>query len=181
MPANRIAGPIEIKARRIKLLLLDVDGVLTDGGIVIDHRGRETKRFNVRDGHGIRLLIRAGIQVGLITGRYSKAVIHRARELGIPMVHQNVRDKMAVYRKIKRQTGLDDEEIAYVGDDIVDRPLLRQVGFAVTVKDCWEDLKEVVDYVSRLEGGRGAVREIAELLLRAQRKWGKIIREYDRG
>lgn len=174
---KRIPAKIRNKAKKIKLLLLDVDGVLTDGGIVIDHRGGDIKRFHVRDGHGIRLLLGAGIQVGLITGRYSKAVTLRARELGIRMVHQKVHDKVAVYRKIKRQTGLKDEEIAYVGDDIVDLPLLRQVGLAMTVRDCSGDLERIVDYAASEEGGRGAVREIAELLLRAQGKWAKIIQE----
>jgi 3-deoxy-D-manno-octulosonate 8-phosphate phosphatase (KDO 8-P phosphatase) len=166
------------KARRIKLLLLDLDGVLTDGGIVIDHRGEETKRFDVRDGHGIRLLQRAGIQIGIISGRSSRAAAHRARDLGIELLYQGADDKVAVYEKIKRRTGLKDREIAYVGDDLVDLPLLRRVGLSIAVNDCWKDLKRLTDHVTRAPGGRGAVREVAELLLKAQRKWQSVLQRY---
>lgn len=175
---KHIPAEIRKKARRIKLLLLDVDGVLTDGGIVMDDRGEETKRFDVRDGHGIRLLIRTGIQVGLITGRSSKVVNHRAKELGIRMVYQKVYSKIDAYQEIKRKTGLNDQQIAYVGDDIVDLPILRVVGLAVTVSDCWGELKRAVDYVTVAEGGRGAAREIVELLLRAQGKWREVTQRY---
>ena len=177
---KRISSEIRKKARKIKLLLLDVDGVLTDGGIVMDDRGEETKRFDVRDGHGIRLLMRAGIQVGFITGRSSKVVNHRAKDLGIRMVYQKVYNKIEVYEKIKRKTGLKDHEIAYVGDDVVDLPILRRVGLAMTVRDCWGGLKRVVDYITVEGGGRGAVREIVELLLMAQGKWGEITQRYYR-
>ncbi len=177
---KRISSEIRKKARKIKLLLLDVDGVLTDGGIVMDDRGEETKRFDVRDGHGIRLLMRAGIQVGFITGRSSKVVNHRAKDLGIRMVYQKVYNKIEVYQKIKRKTGLKDHEIAYVGDDVVDLPILRRVGLAMTVRDCWGGLKRVVDYIPVEGGGRGAVREIVELLLMAQGKWGEITQRYYR-
>jgi len=178
---KRIPAKIRKKAHKIKLLLLDVDGVLTDGQIVMNDRGQETKNFDARDGHGIRLLIRAGIEVGLITGRSSKVVDHRAKDLGIRMVYQKVYNKIEVYREIKRKTGLKDHEIAYVGDDIMDIPVLNKVGLAMTVKDCWGDLKRAVDYVSAKEGGRGAVREMAELLLIAQGKWGAITQRYFQG
>lgn len=175
---RRVPAEIRKKAQKIKLLLLDVDGVLTDGGIVVDNRGEEIKRFDARDGHGIRLLMRAGIQVGLITGRSSKVVSHRAKDLGIRMVYQKVYNKVERYQKIKKKTGLKDQEIAYVGDDITDLPILRKVGLAVTVKDCWSELKRAVDYVTAGGGGRGAVREIVELLLRAQGKWGEVTQGY---
>jgi len=178
---KRIPPKIRKKAQKIKLLLLDVDGVLTDGQIVMDDRGQETKHFDARDGHGIRLLIRAGIEVGLITGRFSKVVDHRAKDLGIRMVYQKVYNKIEVYREIKRRTGLKDHEIAYVGDDLMDIPVLKKVGLAMTVKDCWGDLKRAVDYVSTKKGGRGAVREMAELLLIAQGKWGAITQGYFQG
>ncbi len=174
---KRISARVRQKARKIKLLLLDVDGVLTDGGILLDDAGREIKRFNVRDGHGIVLLRRFGIEVGLITGRFSKTVTRRAKELGIRIVHQKAHKKVDVYREIKRKTGLEDGDIAYVGDDIVDLPVLQQVGLACAVKDSWEGLRRNVDYVTSVEGGQGAVREIAELLLRVQGKW----REANRG
>ena len=175
---QRIPTKIRDKAKNIKLLLLDVDGVLTDGGIVLNDRGEEIKRFDVRDGHGIRLLLRAGLQIGLITGRNSKVVSHRARDLGIRIVYQKAHNKLEVYQKIKRKSRLKDREIAYVGDDIVDLPVLRRVGLAMTVKDSWAELKPQVDYVTASEGGRGAVREIVELLLKAQGKWKKLTGRY---
>lgn len=175
---QRIPTKIRDKARKIKLLLVDVDGVLTDGGIVLNDRGEEIKRFDVRDGHGIRLLLRAGLQIGLITGRISKVVSHRARDLGIRIVYQKAYNKLAVYQKIKRKSRLKDREIAYVGDDIVDLPVLRRVGLAMTVKDSWAELKPQVDYVTASEGGRGAVREIVELLLKAQGKWKELTGRY---
>lgn len=147
------------------MLLLDVDGVLTDGGIYIDDRGVETKRFDVRDGQGITLLQRQGIRVGIITARSSNVVRYRARELGIRLVYQRVRDKAHVYEAIKRKIGLEDDEIAYVGDDLSDLAILRRVGLAITVHDSWAALKPEVDYVTRADGGHGAVREVVELLL----------------
>ena len=177
---QRIPAKIRKKAKKIKLLLLDVDGVLTDGGIVLNDRGEEIKRFDVRDGHGIRLLLRAGLQVGLITGRTSKVVSRRARDLGIRIVYQKAYNKLEVYHKIKRKSGLKDREIAYVGDDIVDLPVLRKAGLALTVRDSWPDLKREVDYVTASEGGRGAVREIVELLLKTQGRWKELTRRYYR-
>ena len=175
---QHIPTKIRTKAKKIKLLLLDVDGVLTDGGIVMNDRGEEIKRFDVRDGHGIRLLLRGRIQVGLITGRSSKVVNHRAKDLGISIVYQQVYNKLEVYQKIKRRSRLQDREIAYAGDDIVDLPILKRVGLAMAVKDGWPDLKRDVDYVTSNWGGRGAVREIAELLLKAQGKWRELTRRY---
>jgi 3-deoxy-D-manno-octulosonate 8-phosphate phosphatase (KDO 8-P phosphatase) len=175
---QRITAAVRKKAGRIKLLLLDVDGVLTDGRIVVDHRGREIKSFDVRDGHGIRLLQRAGIQVGIVSGRSSAAVNHRAKELGIKLVYQGADDKLVAYEKIKRATGLSDLEVAYVGDDLVDLPLLRRVGLAITVNNCWAKLKPACNYVTQAGGGRGAVREVTELLLKAQSKWRTISRSY---
>lgn len=175
---QRITAAVRKKAGRIKLLLLDVDGVLTDGRIVVDHRGREIKSFDVRDGQGIRLLQRAGIQVGIVSGRSSSAVNHRAKELGIKLLYQGADDKVVAYDKIKRATGLSDLEVAYVGDDLVDLPLLRRVGLAITVNDCWGELKPACNYVTQSGGGKGAVREVTELLLKAQRKWRTISRSY---
>ena len=177
-PALRISPLVRKKARRIRLLLLDVDGVLTDGGILLGPRGEELKRFDVRDGQGIKLWLQARLQVGLVTARFSPAVGRRARELGIRMVYQKASDKAHVYRKIKERTGMDDEEIAYVGDDITDLPVLRQVGLAATVRDAAPDLKTKVDYLTRADGGRGAVREIVELILRSQDRWQALLGPY---
>jgi 3-deoxy-D-manno-octulosonate 8-phosphate phosphatase (KDO 8-P phosphatase) len=159
-------------------LLLDVDGVLTDGGIVIDERGIESKRFDVRDGQGITLLKRAGVEVGFVSGRSSGAVRQRADDLGVKWVFQGIQNKAEIYQSIKKRTGLKDEHIAYAGDDIVDMPILRAAGLAITVPDGWPGIRHVVDYVTEAEGGRGAVREISELILTAQNLWKDLIDKY---
>ncbi len=169
------------KARRTRLLLLDVDGVLTDGGIIYDGDGKEIKRFHVRDGHGIKMMQRAGIGVGIITGRTSPVVDVRAKELGIPFVHQGATDKVVAWRAILAQTGIPAEETAYVGDDIVDLPLLRLVGFSASVADAEDYVREAVDYVAARKGGRGAVREIIEFILRATGGWDKVAAKYFSG
>ena len=168
---KRISTAVRNKAKAIKLLLLDVDGVLTDGRIILDDRGVETKHFDVRDGQGIVLLLRAGIEVGLITARNSKAVRYRAKELGLRIVHQGVQSKATTYGAIRRQSGLAETQIAYIGDDIADLEILYRVGVAVTVNDGSEELFRSVHYITQKPGGRGAVREVAELLLKAQNKW----------
>ena len=175
---KRVPQKVLRKARRIKLLLLDVDGVLTDGRIVLDDDGRELKNFDVRDGHGIHLLLKSGIDVGFLSGRFSRVVSLRAKELGVRIVYQRIYNKLEAYEKIKRQTRLEDEQIAYMGDDVVDVPVLRQVGWAVVVRDCWDSLPPIADYVTRQVGGRGAVREVVELLLRAQGKWQEAMKSY---
>jgi 3-deoxy-D-manno-octulosonate 8-phosphate phosphatase (KDO 8-P phosphatase) len=172
---KRISRDLRRKARNISLLLLDVDGVLTDGRIIINDRGVETKRFHVRDGQGIALLLRAGIEVGLITSRSSNSVRRRAKELGIRLVRQGVRDKMMAYNQIKRGRGLRDEQIAYMGDDIIDLPTLRVAGLALSVADGWDGLRGIVDYRTVNFGGRGAVREVAEMILKAQGKWTTLL------
>lgn len=161
---------VRSKAKKIRLLLLDVDGVLTDGRIIIDDRGVETKQFHVRDGQGIALLLHAGIEVGFLSARASAAVRRRARELGVRLVRQGVRDKLQAYDEIRRARGLHDAEVAYVGDDLVDWPLLRRAGLAVCVADGWPELWSRVHWVTRAPGGAGAVREVADLLLQAQGK-----------
>ncbi len=177
---KRVSHSVQAKAKEIKLLLLDVDGVLTDGGIFLDDRGVETKRFDVRDGQGITLLQRTGVQVGIITGRSSKVVSYRARELGVTMVYQGVGDKAEIYDEIKRKTGLKDNQIAYIGDDIGDLPVLRRAGLAITVRNSWSGLKSAVDYVTQADGGRGAVREVVEWLLRAGGHWQKLTKKLSR-
>lgn len=169
-----ISTALRKKARKIKLLLLDVDGVLTDGGIYIDDRGIETKRFNVRDGQGITLLRQVGIEVGFITSRSSNLVRVRARELGVRIVHQGVQHKAEAYRLIKQKSRLEDESIAYIGDDIADVPILRRAGLAIVVRDAWNGIRPYADYVAHAEGGRGAVREVCELLLKAQDLWEEL-------
>jgi 3-deoxy-D-manno-octulosonate 8-phosphate phosphatase (KDO 8-P phosphatase) len=171
---KRISAALRKKAAKIRLLLLDVDGVLTDGGIMIDDRGVETKQFYVRDGQGISLLLRSGVDVGFVTGRRSNVVRHRAKDLAVQLVYQGVADKLACYEEIKRDHDLKDNQIAYIGDDLIDLPVLRRVGLAVSVADGWSELSSTVDYTTLARGGRGAVREVAELLLQAQKKWRKL-------
>jgi 3-deoxy-D-manno-octulosonate 8-phosphate phosphatase (KDO 8-P phosphatase) len=175
---KRIPAAVQKKAAKIKLILLDVDGVLTDGGITIDDRGVESKRFDVRDGQGITLLIRSGIKVGLLTGRYSNIVRRRAKELGVTIVYQGVQDKAEIYERIRRKIGLKDEQIAYVGDDILDLPVLRKAGLAIAVRNGWPGLRIEVDYVTETKGGMGAVREVSELVLKAQSAWEGLTRRY---
>lgn len=162
----------------ITLLLLDVDGVLTDGTIIYSDSGEEIKAFNVRDGHGLKLLMRAGLEVALLTARESKVLLHRARDLGITTVYQKAIDKLAAYRAIIDERKIEDRNVCFVGDDIIDIPVLRRVGFSAAVADAVPEVKEVVDYVTGQAGGKGAVREVCELLLKAQNKWEQVTEKY---
>lgn len=162
----------------ITLLLLDVDGVLTDGTIIYSDSGEEIKAFNVRDGHGLKLLMRAGLEVALLTARESKVLLHRARDLGITAVYQKAIDKLAAYRAIIDEKKIEDRNVCFVGDDIIDIPVLRRVGFSAAVADAVPEVKEVVDYVTGQAGGKGAVREVCELLLKAQNKWEQVTEKY---
>jgi len=163
---------------KIKLLLLDVDGVLTDGRIVYGSGGQEFKAFDVKDGHGLKLLQRAGVSIGIITGRDSEVVTRRASELDVEYLYQGAKDKLAPYREILQKSGLRDEEIAYVGDDLIDLPILRRVGFSATVADAVDEVKGHVDYVASRPGGRGAVREICDVLLRSIGQWDEVTSRY---
>jgi 3-deoxy-D-manno-octulosonate 8-phosphate phosphatase (KDO 8-P phosphatase) len=167
------------KTKDIRLLILDVDGVMTDGRIIMDHMGHEIKNFNVRDGHGIKILMRYGIDVVLLTGRRSTVVDHRAKDLGIGEVHQGIFNKLAVSEEILKKRSLDYTNIAYVGDDIVDIPLLKRVGFSAAVADAAEDVKKCVDYITKDKGGHGAVREVCELILKGEDKWGDVAKKYE--
>lgn len=162
----------------IKLLLCDVDGVLTDGKIIYDNKESEIKAFNVKDGHGIKLLSRSGIEVGIITSRESEVVNRRAKDLGISMVYQKVLNKLEAFEEILSQKDFSAEQIAYIGDDLVDIPILRRVGFSVAVADCVGELKECVDYITERVGGTGAVREVCDLILKAQGKWQDVTNKY---
>lgn len=163
---------------KIKLLLLDVDGVMTDGRITYSNDDGESKAFDVKDGHGLKLLQRAGIQVGIITGRRSSIVTRRATELGIELVYQGVKDKRLPFLEILEKLALLPEEVAYVGDDIVDLPIMRQVGFAATVADAVDDVKPYAHMVTKRCGGRGAVREICDFILKESGCWAAVTRHY---
>lgn len=167
------------KLKDIRLLLLDVDGVMTDGGIIYDGNGLETKVFNVKDGHGIKMLQRHGIEVGIITGRTSIVVDIRARELGIELVYQGALKKLDSYLDVKLRTGFVDSQIAYVGDDVIDIPVMRRVGFAAAPSDGLSEAKNVADYIASCAGGRGAVREICDLILKGRGLWDEVVTRYE--
>jgi 3-deoxy-D-manno-octulosonate 8-phosphate phosphatase (KDO 8-P phosphatase) len=159
---------IKDKAQKIKLVILDVDGVLTSGGLQFDNEGREYKTFNSLDGHGIRMLLASNIQVAIITGRESKLVSHRMKDLGIELVFQGYRDKRPAFDTLLDQTQLKTEQIAYMGDDLPDLPVMSQVGLAVAVRNAHGFVKQNAHLVTELTGGYGAVREAADFILRSQ-------------
>jgi 3-deoxy-D-manno-octulosonate 8-phosphate phosphatase (KDO 8-P phosphatase) len=167
------------KLKNIKMLILDVDGVMTDGRVIMDDSGREIKNFDVRDGHGIKLIQRYGIEVALLTGRKSEAVKHRARDLEIKEVYQKVFNKKEVFAEILRKNKLESSEVAFIGDDIVDIPVLKAAGFSVAVADALDIVKKTVHYVTQNKGGHGAVREVCEMLLQAQGKWPEVAAKYE--
>ncbi|MEK6538851.1 MAG: HAD-IIIA family hydrolase [Nitrospirota bacterium] len=156
------------KAKKIEFLLLDVDGILTDGKIFIDSYGNELKTFHIHDGHGIYLIKKAGIDVGIISGRSSRSVEHRAKELNITEVYQGITDKVSAYKQIKEKYNLSDECVAFMGDDLIDLPLLSLVGFSATAADAVSEVKEAVDMITEKPGGGGAVRELIDFILKAK-------------
>ncbi|MDP2167389.1 MAG: HAD-IIIA family hydrolase [Thermodesulfovibrionales bacterium] len=171
---------LEIIARNIKLLILDVDGVMTDGGIILDNEGNELKTFHVRDGHGIKLLMNAGIGVAIISGRGSKALEKRAKDLGIKELYQKQENKIEVYERLLKKLGISDSETAFIGDEILDIPLLRRAGLPVAVSDAVEEAKGCAMMVTEKGGGKGAVREVAEFILKAKGLWDGIIGEHSK-
>jgi 3-deoxy-D-manno-octulosonate 8-phosphate phosphatase (KDO 8-P phosphatase) len=166
------------RARKTRLLIMDVDGVLTDGRIIVDGLGHELKEFDVKDGHGIVMAHRANLQTALISGRESETTARRAQELGIDLVFQKIWNKLEVYDRILSDTKLTHEEVAYMGDDLVDIPLLRRVGLAIAVADAVDEVKAVAHMITQRAGGQGAVRETIELILRAQGHWDTLIQRY---
>ncbi len=169
---------ISDRLKKIKILLMDVDGVLTDGGIIYDDNGIETKVFNVKDGLGIRLLTNAGIKVGVVTGRKSKALYHRCKNLGIDHIFDGIGDKAAVLDVVSERTGVPPEEIAFVGDDLPDLSLMKKVGLSIAVKNAHEIILENADMVTSCEGGTGAVREVCEAMLKARGVWESILERF---
>ncbi|MEN6376128.1 MAG: HAD-IIIA family hydrolase [Smithella sp.] len=167
------------KLKNIKILIMDVDGVMTDGRIIMDDTGREIKNFNVRDGHGIKLIQRYGIEVALLTGRKSEVVKHRAHDLEIKEVYQKIYNKKEVFIEILQKNKLTSSEAAFIGDDIVDIPVLKEAGFSAAVADALDIVKKTVDYVTKNKGGCGAVREVCEMLLQAQGRWSEIAAKYE--
>ena len=176
---SKTAGPeLRARAKAVKLLVLDVDGVMTDGRIILDNDGNEYKAFHVRDGHGIKMIQRAGIRVALITGRRSKVVDNRASELGIDDVFQKCYDKTAALADLLDKYSLSPDEVAYIGDDIVDVPVLSKVGFPIAVADADKEVMRYAVMVSQKKGGRGAVREVTDFILKAKGLWEELFNEY---
>jgi 3-deoxy-D-manno-octulosonate 8-phosphate phosphatase (KDO 8-P phosphatase) len=169
---------IQGKAARIRLILFDIDGVLTDGVVVVHADGTESKNFAIRDGIAMIWAQRAGIKVGFLSARNSATTVHRAAQLGITLVHQGVLNKLASYEQIMSDLKLADEDVAYMGDDIVDLAVLMRVGLSSAPADAVEDVRSRVDVVTTASGGRGAGRELIELILRAQNAWDSIVDAY---
>lgn len=168
------------KAAQIKLLILDVDGVLTDGRIYITESGSEYKAFNSKDGIGIKMLLRTDVNLAIISGRTSAAVEHRMHPLGIKYIYQNQNDKLPAFNELKDKLGLTDQQIAHVGDDLTDLSILTRVGLSITVADADEFVKKHVDFITKACGGRGAVREVCELIMRAQNTLTGVQRQFEK-
>lgn len=166
------------RAARVRLALFDVDGVLTDGRLYLDNRGEEYKAFNSRDGHGMKMLQRNGVEIGIITGRRSQIVEHRTRELGIRHVVQGALDKLPAYESLIAILGLTPEQTAFMGDDVVDLPIMRRAGLAVACADAHPYVQKHSHVVTPSAGGRGAARELCELLMVAQDKWAAELAKY---
>jgi 3-deoxy-D-manno-octulosonate 8-phosphate phosphatase (KDO 8-P phosphatase) len=162
-------------AQAIRLLILDIDGVLTDGRLYFDAKGETLKVFHVRDGHGIKMAQRGGLEVAMVSGRRSDAAFHRARELGVSRFYEGVRDKVAILEELLAALNLTSAEVAAVGDDLVDLPLFQRVGLGVAVADAVPEVRAAAHWVTSLPGGTGAVREVCDLLLKAQDKWEDLI------
>jgi 3-deoxy-D-manno-octulosonate 8-phosphate phosphatase (KDO 8-P phosphatase) len=169
---------IHSKAAGIKLLLLDVDGVLTDGTVIVQSDGSESKPFAIRDGIALVWAQRVGLKVGILSARNSPTTTHRAAQLGITIIHQGVSSKAAAYERILTDERLTDDEVAYMGDDIVDLAVLARVGLSTAPADAVAEVRSRVDWVSTTGGGCGAVREMVEMVLRAQNQWDGIVSSY---
>ena len=166
------------QAARIRLLLFDVDGVLTDGKILMHADGTESKQFDIKDGTAIVWAQRAGLTVGLLSARTSAATAQRAAQLGVALVRQGVASKLDAYEEILRQQGLSDEDVAYMGDDVLDLPVLGRVGLSAAPADAVADVRTRVHWVSAMMGGDGAARELIEMILRDQGRWEAILASY---
>jgi YrbI family 3-deoxy-D-manno-octulosonate 8-phosphate phosphatase len=166
------------QCRRVELILSDVDGVLTDGGILFDNQGIEIKKFHIRDGLGIKLWQRAGFKFGILTARTSQIVKVRAGELGIDIVRQGFETKLPVAQEILRELHLAPEQCCYIGDDLTDLPVIRHVGLGVAVADAASEVQAAAGHVTKLPGGQGAVREVVELVLKAKSRWDDLIQKY---
>ena len=163
------------KAKDIKLVILDVDGVMTDGRIVIDDNGVETRNFDIKDGMGVVVMMMCGVDVAIITSKKSGAVRHRAEELKIKRFYEGIRKKTEPYTEMLKEMNITDAQVCYVGDDLVDLSMMKRVGLPVAVNDAVDDVKQAAAYVTKARGGHGAVREVAEMILKTQGKWDAVL------
>ncbi len=159
---------ITARASKIKLVVFDVDGVLTDGSLYLSDDGQEIKAFFALDGHGIKMLKRSGVELAIITGRHSQLMHHRVKNLNIEHLYQGVEDKLDAFLELTKRLGYSTEQVAAMGDDVVDLPMMRRSGLSITVPGALERVKQYAHYVTRLPGGKGAAREVSELIMRAQ-------------
>jgi 3-deoxy-D-manno-octulosonate 8-phosphate phosphatase (KDO 8-P phosphatase) len=176
--AQVLPASIEAKARNLRCLILDVDGVLTDGKLFFDAQGVETKSFHARDGHGIKLLQQSGVKVAIISGRSSASVALRMQNLGVEHVYQGHEHKLAAFEDVLRCLALLPEQIAYVGDDVLDLPIMTRVGLAIAVQDAHFSVKDYAHWCTRVPGGNGAVREVCDLIMQAQGTFDAAINRY---
>ena len=166
---------IERRAKVIKLVIFDVDGVLTDGSLILGNDGQEYKMFNTQDGHGMKLLRQSGVEIGVITARRSELVRRRMESLGVRHLFQGQSDKRVAYAELKQALDLQDDEIAYVGDDWLDLCIMRQVGLAIAVQNAHPTVKEVAHWTTEKRGGQCAVREVCDRIIQAQGKWDELL------
>ena len=175
-----ISPEIKDRIKKIKFVIMDIDGILTDGRIIYDNKGNELKFFDVQDGFGIVLLKRIGVESAIMTAKKSKVVSRRAKDFGVKYLYQDCFDKLKAFQEILGKINLSPEEICFIGDDLIDIPVLKRVGFAVSVPNAVDEAKEAAHYITKREGGRGAVREICDLIIKTQDRWQNIISRYSR-
>lgn len=175
---HHLQSSVWARAQAIRLVIFDVDGVLTDGRLFFGDDGQEYKSFYARDGHGMRMLLESGVQIGIITGRTSQVVLHRMRNLGIQHVYQGRRDKLPAYFELRQHLGLSDDVIAYVGDDVMDIPVMRQVHLAITVPEAEPGVSQYAHWQTRRPGGFGAGRDVCDLIMQAQGTLQKALAQY---
>lgn len=177
--ADTLDDAIRARIAPLRMMIFDVDGVLTDGRIIYLDDGSEIKQFNVLDGHGIRLLQRSGmVEVAFLTGRFCRAVEHRAADLGVTRLYQNIKRKLEAYEEILAVTGLQDDEVGFVGDDLIDIPVMRRVGWAVAVPNAVPHVLSYAHYITKAHGGYGAGREVCELIMQVQGTWQALTARY---
>lgn len=177
-PAFDMPGTVLALAKKIRLVLFDVDGVLTDGRLILGDDGQEYKAFHSRDGHGIKMLQRAGVATGIITGRTSKVVAHRVRDLGIQHVHQGCLEKLPVCQELLATLSLGPEAVAFVGDDVVDLPIMLHVGLGIAVHNAHALVKQHAHWIAPSSGGQGAARDVCELIMHAHGTYSALMQEY---